>query len=115
MKIAVAASGGADGTSAAHFAHCSDFVVFEVENGQIKNSEAVKNPYSNGHVPGEIPRFVKSLGASLLITGGIGPSAITFFEELEVDVIYGVNGKAAELVELYLQGKLKPNENSCKH
>jgi len=115
MEIAVATDGGLDGNAAAHFAHCSDFVVFEVENGEAKKSNAVKNPYSHGHVPGEIPKFVKSLGASLLITNGIGPSAIKFFEELEIEVIYGVTGNAAELVDLYLHGKLKPNANSCKH
>ncbi|MFH1393834.1 MAG: NifB/NifX family molybdenum-iron cluster-binding protein [Candidatus Micrarchaeota archaeon] len=115
MKIVVATEGGLDGNAATHFAHCSHFVVFEEEDGRMKNTEIVENPYFKEHIPGVIPKFVKSLGADVLITDGIGPSAIALFGKMNIEVLYGVKGKARDLAERYLEGKLKPNENSCNH
>jgi predicted Fe-Mo cluster-binding NifX family protein len=115
MKIAVASDGGAEGNAASHFAHCSHFVVFEVEGGKVGNAAAMENPYKEKHVPGAIPEYVKSLGASVLITGGIGPSAIQLFGKMGIEVICGARGKVSELVVDYLEGKLKADENSCAH
>ena len=115
MNIVVATEGGLDGNAATHFAHCSHFVVFGEQDGKIKNTEVVENPYFKEHIPGVIPKFVKSLGANVLITDGIGPSAINLFGEMNIEVVYGVKGKAKDLVNHYLEGKLKLNENSCNH
>ncbi|MBN1169655.1 NifB/NifX family molybdenum-iron cluster-binding protein [Candidatus Micrarchaeota archaeon] len=115
MKIVVATEGGADGNAAAHFAHCSNFVVFEIEDGKIKNTEIVKNPYCEKHVPGAIPEFVRSLGANVLITDGIGPSAIALFGKMDIEVVYGAKGDITGLVDRYLKRTLKTNENSCNH
>jgi len=115
VKIVVATDGGLDGDTAAHFAHCSHFVVFEEQDGSIKNTEIVENPYFQKHVPGAIPKFVGSLGADVLITNGIGPSAVALFGKMNIKVLYGASGKTKDLVDCYLKGKLEKNENSCNH
>jgi predicted Fe-Mo cluster-binding NifX family protein len=115
MKIAVATEGGLEGKAATHFAHCSHFVVFEVEGGKVKDTKIAENPYFEKHVPGAIPEYVKSLGANVLITDGIGPTAIRLFGKMGIEVVYGVKGKTNELITKYLEGKLKTDENSCVH
>ncbi len=115
MKIVVATEGGLEGKAATHFAHCSHFVVFEVESGKVKNTEVVGNPYFEKHVPGAIPEYVKSLGADVLITDGIGPTAIELFGKMGIEVVYGAKGKTNDLIGRYLEGKLKTDENSCAH
>ena len=115
MKVVVATEGGLEGKAATHFAHCSHFVVFEVEGDKVKNTEIVENPYFKKHVPGAIPEFVQSLGAKVLVTDGIGPMAIELFGKMDIEVLHGVNGKVSDLIERYLKGKLKPDENPCNH
>jgi len=115
MRIIVAADGGPEGKAAAHFAHCSHFVVFEVEGNEVKNTEAVENPYLGRHVPAAIPEFVKSLGADILITGGIGPRAIELLGKMDIEVLYGAEGKPEGLVAGYLEGKTKQSKNPCNH
>jgi predicted Fe-Mo cluster-binding NifX family protein len=115
MKIVVATDGGPEGKAAAHFAHCSHFVVFHVEESKVKSTNAVENPYLGKHIPAAIPEFVKSLGANVLITGGIGPMAIALLGKMGIEVVYGAEGKATDLVAGYLKGKTKPNENPCDH
>ena len=115
MKIVIASEGGLKGKAASHFAHCSHFVVFDIEEGKVKSSRAVENPYSGKHVPGAIPEFVKSLGADVLMTSGIGPMAVGLLKKMDIEVLTGVEGHVDGLVERYLKGQLKPEENPCDH
>jgi predicted Fe-Mo cluster-binding NifX family protein len=115
MKIVVAVEGGADGYAATHFAHCSHFIVFEEKNGKITNAQTFENPYFKEHVPGAIPKFVKSLDADVLITDGIGRMAINLFADMGIKVIFGNKGKARELAEQYIKQKLESKGKPCDH
>jgi predicted Fe-Mo cluster-binding NifX family protein len=114
MKIAVAVEGKEE-KAASHFAHCSHFVVFDIDGDEISKRQKFENPFAHGHRPGQIPEFVQSLGAGALITNGIGPSAIGFFNRMGIRVFYGASGSAEELARKYCEGKLKADENSCNH
>ena len=113
MKIAVSSEG--DGNVAEHFGRCPEFALFEAKDGKIVSQKNVKNPYYENHVPGAVPKFIESLGADVLITKGIGPSAIELFGSLGIKVIFGVGGDAKKAAESYLSGKLKETGNSCSH
>ena len=54
---------------AGHFGHCSNFNIYEVENGKIVKEESIPNP---GHRPGFLPNFLNELGAKVVISGGMG-------------------------------------------
>ncbi|SET34021.1 Chromosome partitioning ATPase, Mrp family, contains Fe-S cluster [Natronincola peptidivorans] len=107
MKIAVASE---KETVAQHFGHCESFNIFEVENNSIIKEEAILNP---GHKPGFLPNFLKDKGVNVIISGGMGSSAIDIFNEKGIQVITGAEGSAKNAAELYLQGQLISTESVC--
>lgn len=116
MRIAISCNGGGiEGEVAEHFGRCPEFVIVESEGKEIKKVEKVDNPYFHSHVPGEVPKFISSLGVNLMITGGMGRRAAEMFESLGVDIVVGASGKVKDVVEKYLNGELKPAENICSH
>ncbi|RUM87795.1 MAG: dinitrogenase iron-molybdenum cofactor [Thermodesulfatator sp.] len=89
MRIAVAcdAPAGLEARVSPHFGKAPFYALLEVEDGQILKVETVSNPYFAHHVPGAVPQFLKGLGVDLIICGGIGPRALTFFEALGIEVL----------------------------
>lgn len=107
MKIAVACEGK---NITEHFGHCENFMMFETKDGKILNFESIENP---GHKPGFLPRFLKSKGAEVIISGGMGGGAVEIFNELEIQVVTGAGGDAETAVISFLQGKLKSSGSIC--
>lgn len=115
MKVIIASENGLEGKTSTHFAHCTEFIIFEIKENKITNTKIEKNPYFQNHVPGAIPEFVKSLGADVLITDGIGPTAIELLGKMKIKVIFGEKGTPKKVIEDFLKGKLKENTNPCDH
>ncbi|SDY55729.1 Predicted Fe-Mo cluster-binding protein, NifX family [Proteiniborus ethanoligenes] len=107
MKIAVASEGE---MVTGHFGHCEAFNIFNVENGKILEVKAISNP---GHKPGFLPNFLNDLGVNVIISGGMGAGAVQIFNEKGIQVITGVMGNAKEVVEAFLQGRLKSTGSIC--
>lgn len=107
MKIAVAADGQ---KVTQHFGHCTDFVIYEVENGSLVREQSLKNP---GHKPGFLPNFLADHGVTVIVSGGIGQSAIEIFNQRGVEVVYGASGDPRAAAESYLRGELKTTGNVC--
>ncbi len=107
MKIAVACADtqGLDGHVSQHFGRCSTYTLVSVADGGIQNSSVEENPFTSGHGPGQIPGFIASLGAQVIITGGIGQMAVGFFEQHGISVASGFQGTVREAVEGYLRGE----------
>lgn len=93
-----------------HFGHCTNFNIFETENGKIINKKSIPNP---GHKPGFLPNFLYDMGVNVIISGGMGGGAIEIFNEKEIEVIVGASGNAKTAVELYLQNSLKSTGSVC--
>ncbi len=109
MKIAVT-SQDASGLGAAvspHFGRCPFYTLVTLEDGRIVEVEVVSNSGADGHAPGELPAYVKQLGASVILTGGMGRRAAEFFRRMGVEVVGGAGGKVREAVEMYLRGDLR--------
>lgn len=109
MYVAIPADSkdGLDSPISQHFGRCPYFVIVEVEGTEIKGVRAVDNPYSGGHEPGQIPTFVKSQGAEVVITGGMGGRALAFFEQQGIEAVSGASGTVRQALELYLGGELR--------
>lgn len=107
MRIAVASEGQ---MVTEHFGHCESFSIFEAENNQIISSKVIPNP---GHRPGYLPNFLNDLGVNVIISGGMGGSAIDIFNQNGIDVITGAAGNARTAVEQYLENKLKSTGSVC--
>lgn len=96
---------GLDGKMAMHFGHCSHFVLAHVDLGnRVTATEVHPNPYAERHEPGQIPRFIQSLGADVVVAGGMGGKAIEFFRQFGIEIATGTRNGVAETLDAYLAG-----------
>ena len=110
MKFAIPL---AEGKLTAHFGHCREFALIEVENNEITNKETHVPP---PHEPGVLPAWLHSLGANVIIAGGMGGRAIDLFEQNGINVIIGAPlSEPEELVRGYLNNTLATGANACDH
>ncbi len=110
MKIAVATEDnrGLEAVISQHFGRCPYYVLVEVDNGETGEVKALENPFYGSHgQPGEVPAFIKSTGAHVIIAGGMGPNAIGFFEQFGIQVVTGVSGMVQEAIKLFLSGRIQ--------
>ena len=116
MKIVIASADnlGLEGQVSAHFGRCNYYTIVELEDGQISNTKVVDNPTLQNHQPGMAPKFIKELGADVMLTGGMGPRAIEMFLAYEISCATGASGQIKAAVEAYLAGKLGGVE-ACEH
>jgi predicted Fe-Mo cluster-binding NifX family protein len=108
MRVAIAAEDnkGLDGMVSHHFGRCPYFLIVNVEEGEILGEDIVENPYYAGHEPGMVPEFIRNQSAEVMISGGMGPRAIAFFEDFDIATATGASGTARETLERYLAGAL---------
>lgn len=116
MRVVVTAESGEgiQGQVAGHFGHAPYFAVVEVSNGLIENVEVHQNPYAVEHKPGQVPTFVRSLAADVILTGGMGESAAKIFEKVGISAFTGAAGSVEDAVQAYLAGNL-PAASACAH
>jgi predicted Fe-Mo cluster-binding NifX family protein len=105
--IAIAAEDdrGLDAQVGAHFGRCPYYVLVEANGGTVAGSRVVANPYFDLHRPGVMPRFIRDLGANVIIAGGMGPRAIEMFHGFGIDVATGTTGAVEDVLGAYLRGE----------
>ena len=110
MKFAIPL---AEGKLTAHFGHCQEFALIEVEDDEIKAKEThIPPPYE----PGVLPAWLHSLGANVIIAGGMGGRAIDLFKQKGINVIIGAPASEPEkLVRSYIGNTLVTGANVCDH
>ena len=110
MKFAIPL---AEGKLTAHFGHCQEFALIEVEGEEIKAKEILVPPT---HEPGVLPRWLHEQGANVIIAGGMGQRAQTLFTDQDITVIVGAPVEDPEiLVKSYLNNALISGDNLCDH
>jgi predicted Fe-Mo cluster-binding NifX family protein len=110
MKFAIPL---ADGKLTAHFGHCQEFALIEVENNEIKNKETLIPP---PHEPGVLPRWLHEMGTDVIIAGGMGGRALDLFTQNGIKVVTGAPASVPEeLVKSYLDNTLQTGANVCDH
>jgi len=113
MRIAVASDdgNGLDALISQHFGRCPYYTLVEVEAGEVKEVSVVDNPFYGSHGdPGQVPGFIHSQGAQVIIAGGMGPRAIDFFNQLGIETVTGTSGKVSDALNSYLGGGLSGSE-----
>lgn len=115
MRIAVSADtkNGLDSVVSPHFGRCPHFVLVDLDDQDVEQVREVDNPFYGHHQPGQVPGFIHSLGANVMLTGGMGRRAIMFFQQYGIDGVTGAYGSVRQSVESYLGGQLKGAE-PCK-
>ena len=112
MKIAIPT---VNGELCAHFGHCQQFAVLEVdaETKSITASEMLTPPQ---HEPGVLPAWLNEMGCNMIIAGGMGGRAIQLFQNNNIEVIIGASAaKPEDIVMSHLNGELQSGQNLCDH
>ncbi|QTA93548.1 Dinitrogenase iron-molybdenum cofactor domain-containing protein [Desulfonema magnum] len=110
MKFAVPL---ANGKLTAHFGHCQEFALIDVEENDIKNKEIVIPP---PHEPGVLPKWLHDQGADVIIAGGMGQRAVQLFDQAGIKVIIGAPVEEPEtLIKHFLNNTLTTGDNLCDH
>ena len=110
MKFAIPL---AEGRLTAHFGHCKEFAVIDVEDKKIVKKEILEPP---PHEPGVLPKWLNELGTNIVIAGGMGQRAIGLFDQAGINVITGAPLLEPEdLVKSYLDNELVTGKNVCDH
>ena len=117
MKIAFASeeNRGVESILAYHFGRCPYYIFIDVEDGKVNNVETKRNPFFDKHESGVVPQFVAKEKANVIISGGMGPRAIDWFEKLGVKPITTISRKIENVLEDYLKGELQGAEPCNDH
>ena len=110
QKIAIPVT---EGMLDAHFGHCRQFAMVDIENKAIQKVNYLDAP---PHEPGLLPRWLSERGATDIIAGGMGQRAIQLFNQQGVNVFVGAPKETPEtLVEGFLKESLSFSANYCNH
>ena len=110
MKFAIPLQ---NGKLTAHFGHCQEFALINVENNQIVKNESLVPP---PHEPGVLPDWLNELGAEVVIAGGMGQRAVDLLNRKGIKVVTGAPEIEPEaLVTKYLDKTLMTGANVCDH
>ena len=110
MKIAVTYE---NGLIFQHFGHTEQFKIYTIEDGKIVSSEIFD---TNGSGHGALAGLLKTIGADVLICGGIGGGAQMALANAGIKLYGGVSGSCDAAVEAYLANNLGYNPNvKCDH
>ena len=110
MKIAVTHE---NGQIFQHFGHTEQFKIYTVEDGRITDSTVVN---TNGQGHGALASVLRSLGADILICGGIGGGAQMALANAGIKLFGGVGGDCDEAVQAFIAGNLGYDPNvKCNH
>ena len=108
QKIAISTD---NGEVSEHFGRCPEFTIAEIKDDKIIKKEVIENP---GHRTGFLPKFFSEQGINCVIAGGAGFRAQQFFEEFEIKLITGVQGKVDDVIDDFVNGELERGESLCK-
>ena len=108
MRIAVSADSknGIDSVVGPHFGRCPYFILVDVEGTEVTQVTEVDNPFFAQHQPGQVPQFIQSQSANVMLTGGMGGRAIMFFQQFGIEPVTGASGTVRRSLEAYLGGQL---------
>lgn len=111
MKIAVSATAdNLDAMVDPRFGRCAYFMILEVKNKKIKDSEAIQNTgaQARGGAGISAAQLVANKGVQVVISGNMGPNAFGVLSQNDIKIVTGVGGiTVKEAVQRYLNGELK--------
>jgi predicted Fe-Mo cluster-binding NifX family protein len=110
MTIAVPMMGG---KFSDHFGGADAFALYTVDEGRraVDERRLVAPPE---HGRGVFPMWLRQLGASVVIAGGMGPRATGMFAQHGIQVVLGAQGDDPdELIRAFLDGTLEATGQVC--
>ena len=97
----------------AHFGHCKQFAMIEVEDLEIRGISYLDAP---PHQPGLLPGWLGERGVTDIIAQGMGQKARDLLNKRGVNVFTGAPVLSPEeLVAGFLEGSIEFTANHCDH
>ncbi len=112
MRIAIPVAAG---KLAAHFGHCEEFALIDVdpENHHVMSKEVIGAP---PHQSGMLPGWLAGHGAEVIIAGGMGVRAQQLFAQQNIRVVVGAPAETPEAIaRAFLTETLETGSNLCDH
>jgi len=112
MKIAFSSTGkDLDSEIDPRFGRCAYFLVVDLDDMSFEGIE--NESMSLGGGAGiQSGQFIANTGASVLITGNVGPNASRTLNAAGIDVIVGVHGPIRDAIERYKRGELSRTDQA---
>ena len=109
MKIAISSTGEDINSHVADvFGRCSDFIITEIQNQEIKETEIIENEnISQTSGAGiSVAKLMAEKDINIVITKNIGPRAMDILKQFSIEVYFG-DGVIKEVLQEFIDGKLK--------
>lgn len=97
-----------------HFGHCAYFTIFTLEDNKLIKEETLPSPVGCG-CKSNITEDLEKLGVNLMLAGNMGDGALNVLNSHNIQVIRGCQGDIHDVLNAYLEGKLKDSLISCDH
>ncbi len=115
MKLCIPTlgTGGLEDLVSEHFGRAPTFTVVDMANSEVK---VVENTGEHFGGVGNTPELVAGAGAEIMLCSGLGPRAISMFEQLGIEVYVGASGTVQDAINAFQAGELleASDANACK-
>jgi predicted Fe-Mo cluster-binding NifX family protein len=111
MKVAIT-SEGPDLCSRVdpHFGRANGFILLDTETDEFSAHDNAQNVNASQGAGIQAGRTIADLGAEAILTGSVGPKALTALRAANVTIYTGVAGTIGEAFEKFKTGKLQPTD-----
>ncbi len=115
MKLCIPSlgNGGLEDLVSEHFGRAPTFTVVDMTNNEVN---VVENTGEHFGGVGNTPELVAGAGAEIMLCSGLGPRAISAFEQLGIEVYVGASGTVKDAINAFQAGKLAEasDANACQ-
>lgn len=112
MKIAISSTGpDLNSEVDSRFGRCQYFIIYDTET---KEHNALSNEAIavSGGAGIQSAQFIKEQGVKIVLTGNVGPNAMSTLSAANVGVAVGASGTVQNVIDQYLTGSLKITEKA---
>ena len=107
---------GLDARLSEHFGRAPYFIVVELdEDGSVSNVQAMPNESEHFGGAGRPPHRLLRFKPNAIIAYGMGPQALSVFQEAGVAVLKANADTIKEVIEAYRQDRLEELTEGCHH
>ena len=115
IVIPVIEDSGLESRLSEHFGRAPYFMVVEIDSkGEIVNVEAVPNTSEHFGGFGRPPDKILQLRPTALITYGMGPRALSIFQQARVAVLRANASTVREVIEAFKRNELEELTEGCR-
>lgn len=107
---------GGDSQLSEHFGRAPFFAIFELdEGGQVAIQRIVPNDSEHFGGVGSPPDRILKLNPSAVITYGMGPRALSRFQDAKVAVLRANSSLVRDILSAYMRDDLEELTEGCRH